>query len=69
MWSMNLFFVHSYLTSKIGTKEKMEKKVNMRLKNSFSNDWLNVRFNLSSDDVINCKETTSVKERNPQLDV
>ena len=69
MWSMNLFFVHSYLTSKIGTKEKMEKKVNMRLKNSFSNDWLNVRFNLSSDDVINCKETTSVKERNPQFDV
>ena len=69
MWSMNLFFVHSYLTSKIETKEKMEKKVNMRLKNSFSNDWLNVRFNLSSDDVINCKETTSVKERNPQFDV
>ena len=38
MLSMNLFFVHSYLTSKIETKEKMEKKVNMRLKNSFSND-------------------------------
>ena len=32
---MYLFFVHSYVASKIETKEKMEEKVTIRLKNSF----------------------------------
>ena len=45
----------------------MEEKVAMRLPNSFSNHWLMVRLSLSSDDVINCKETTFVKERIPQF--
>ena len=35
-----------------------EEGKNERLKRSFSNHWLIVRFNLSSDDVKNCKETT-----------
>ena len=67
MWSMYLFFVHSYVASKIKMKEKMEVKVAMRLPNSFTNHWLMVRLSLSSDDVINCKETTFVKERVPQF--
>ena len=57
MWSMYLFFVHSNIASKIEMKEKMEEKVTMRLKKSFSNHWLMVRFNLSRDDARNCKET------------
>ena len=61
MWSMYLFFVHSYVAS------KMEEKITMWLKNSFLNHWLMVRLNVSSDDVRNCKETTFVKERNPQF--
>ena len=64
---MYLLFVHSSVASKIETKEKMEEKVTIRLKNSFSNHWLMVRLNLSSDDVINFKETTFVKEKNPQF--
>ena len=40
----------------------------MRLKNIFSNHWLMVRLNLSSDDVRNCKETTFVKEKNPEFE-
>ena len=61
---MNLFFVHSYLAS------KLEEKVSMRLKKRFSNQLLMVRMNLSLDDVRNYKETTVfVKERNPQFGV
>ena len=41
----------------------MEEKLTMGLKRSFSNNWLMVRLNLSSDNVRNCKETTTfVKE-------
>ena len=58
MWKMYLFFAHGYVASKIETKKKMEEKVTIRLKNSFSNHWLMVRLNLSSGDVGNCKETT-----------
>ena len=65
MWSMYLFFVHSYVASKIETKEKMEEKVKIRLKNSFWNHWLN----LSSSDVRTCKETTLIKESNPQCGI
>ena len=61
---MHLFFVHSYVDEK-----KLEEKVTIRLKNSFSDHWLMVRLNLSSDDVRNCKELTFVKERNPQFGV
>ena len=36
---VNVFiFVHSYAVSKIEVKEKMKKKVMMRLKKGFSND-------------------------------
>ena len=45
----------------------MEEKVVMRLPNGFSNHLLMVRLSLSSDDVINCKETTFVQERIPQF--
>ena len=63
MWTMYLFFVHNYVASKIETNEKMEEQVTMRLKKSFSNHWLMVRLNLSSDGVRNCKErTTFVKD-------
>ena len=65
MWLMYLFFVHSYVALKTETKEKMEEKVTLKLKNSFSNHWLMVRLSLSSDDVRNCKETAFVRERNP----
>ena len=41
----------------------------MRLKNRFSNHGLMARLNLSSDDVINWKETTFVKERYPQFGI
>ena len=41
MWSMYLFFAHSYVAS------KTEKKVMMWLKNS--NHWLVVRLNISSE--------------------
>ena len=52
---MYLLFVNSYVVSK---KEQMKK-----WKRSFSNNWLMVRLNLSSDDIKNCKETTTfVKE-------
>ena len=34
---MYLFFVHSYVASKIEKKEKMEEKVTMGLKINFSN--------------------------------
>ena len=66
---INVFvFVHSYVASKIEAKEKMEEKVTTWLKNSYSHHWLMVKLNLSSDDVRNCKETTTfVKERNPQF--
>ena len=67
MWSTYLFFVHSYVVFKIETKETIEEKVTMRLKNGFSNHWLMVRLYLSSDDVRNCKEATFLKERNPQF--
>ena len=56
---MYLFFVHSYVAS------KMEGKVTMRLKKRFSNLWLIVTLNLSSGDVKNCRETTFAKEMNP----
>ena len=69
MWAMYLFFVHSYVASKIEAKEKMEEKATIRSKNSFSNHWLMLRLNLYSDDVRNCKETTFVKEGNPQFGV
>ena len=70
MCSKYLFFVHSHITSKIETKEKMEEKVMIRLKKSFSNHWLMVRLNLSLDSIRNCKETTIfVKERNPQFGI
>ena len=59
MWLIYLFFVHNYVASKIKTKEKMKEKVTMRLKKSFSNQWLMVRLNLSLDDVRNYKETAS----------
>ena len=49
--------VHSYVASKIETKEKMEEKVTM------------VRLNLGSDDVRNIKEITSVKKGDPQFGV
>ena len=63
MGVMYLFFVHSYVASKIETKEKMEEKVTVRLKERFSNHWLMVRLNLSSDDIRNCKKS------NPWFDV
>ena len=63
MWSMYLFFAHSYVASILETKEKIEENVTMRLKNSFSNHWLMVRLNLSPYDVKNSKETTFVKQR------
>ena len=66
---MYLFFVHSYVESKIETKKKMEEKVTMILKNNFSNHLLMVRLNLSLGDVRNRKETTFVKERNPQFGI
>ena len=66
---MYLFFVHSYIASKIETKEKLEEKVTMILMNSFSNHWLMMNLNLSSDDVRNCKKITFVKERSPQFGV
>ena len=56
-----IFFVDSYVALKIEMKENMEKKVTMRLKNSFSNHWLLVRLNLSSDDTRNCKKQRSLK--------
>ena len=37
MGVMYLFFVHSYVASKIETEEKMEEKVTVRLKERFSN--------------------------------
>ena len=62
---MYLFFARYYVALKIETIGKMEGKVTVRLKKSFSNHWSMVRLNLSSDDVKNCKETTTfVKERN-----
>ena len=69
MWWMYLCFVNSYVASKIETKEKMEGNIVRTLNNSFSNHWLKVGLNLSSDGVINCKVTTFFKERNPQFDV
>ena len=52
----------------------------MRLKESFSSHWFIVILNLSLDDIINCKETTTFikvweknieckRERNPQFGV
>ena len=61
MWEIVYFFVHSYVPWKIEMKENMEKKVTMRLMNSFSNHWLLVRLNLSSDDTANCKKQRSLK--------
>ena len=70
MWLMYLFFVHSYVALKIEKKEKMEEKVKMRLKKSFSNHWLIMRLNLSLDDIKNCKDTTALfKEKNPRFDI
>ena len=43
----------------------MEEKVTIRLKNSFWNHWLN----LSSSDARTCKETTLIKESNPQCGI
>ena len=63
MWSMYLFFVHSYEAS------KMEEKVTMWLKNRFSDHWLMVRLNLCSHDKRNCKKATFIKERNPQFGI
>ena len=38
-YAVNVFiFVHSYAVSKIEVKEKMKKKVMMRLKKGFAND-------------------------------
>ena len=63
MRPMYLFFVHSYVASKIEAKQKIDEKVTMKLKNIFSNLLLMVRLNLSLGDVRNCKETTAlVKE-------
>ena len=63
MRPMYLFFVHSYVASKIEAKQKMDEKVTMKLKNIFSNLLLMVRLNLGLGDVRNCKETTAlVKE-------
>ena len=48
----------------------MVEKVTMWSKNSFSDCWVMVRLNLSSDDVKNYKQTTLfVKKRNPQFGV
>ena len=67
---INVFIACSYLRGIENIEEeKMEKKVTMWLKNSFSDHWLMVRLNLSSDDVRNCNETTFVKERNSQFGV
>ena len=67
---MYLFFARNCVALKIETIGKMEGKVTVRLKKSFSNHWSMVRLNLSSDDVKNCKETTTfVKERNLQFGV
>ena len=60
MRPMYLFFVHSYVASKIEAKQKMDEKVTMKLKNNFSNHLLMVRLNLSLDDVKICKETTAL---------
>ena len=71
---------YSYVASKIEKKKKMEEEVTMKLKRSFSNHCLMVGLNLNSDNVRNCKETTTVvkecekncwmyKERNPQFGV
>ena len=37
----------------------MEEKVTMGFKRSFSNHWLRIRLSLSSNNVRNCKETTT----------
>ena len=67
---MYLFFVHSSVASKIEKKEKMEEKVTMKFKRSFSNHWLMVRLNSSLDDARNWKETTTfVKECEKLLNV
>ena len=60
---MYLFFVHNYVAS------EMEETITMSLKNRFSNHCFMVRLNFSSDYVRNCKEATSIKERNPQFGV
>ena len=60
---MYLFFVHSYVASKIEKKEENVRESNDEIKEGFSNHWLMVRLNLSVDDIRNCKETTTfVKE-------
>ena len=60
---MYLVFVYSYVASKIKKKEKMKEKVMLKLKRSFSSHWLMVRLNWSSDNIRNCKETTTfIKE-------
>ena len=66
-YAVNVFiFVHSYAVSKIEVKEKMKKKVMMRLKKGFSNDWLMLRLNFSSDDIRNCEERL---EKYPKLEL
>ena len=54
-----LFLVHSYVAVEIKKKEKIEENVTMGLKVNFSNHWLMVRLNSSSDNVRNCEETTT----------
>ena len=60
---MYLFFVHNYVAS------EMVETITMSLKNRFSNHCFMVRLNFSLDYVRNCKEGTSIKERNPQFGV
>ena len=55
---MDLFFVLSYVASKIEKKEKMKENVGMVLKRNFSNHGLMMRLNLSLDNVRNCEEPT-----------
>ena len=67
---MYLFFLHRYVTSKIETNEKVEDKVMMGLKRSFSNHRLMVILNFSWADIRNRKETTMFnKKRNPQFGI
>ena len=55
---MYLFFVHSYVASKIETKEKNRRESNNELKSLIDLN-LNLNLNLNLDDAGTCEETTA----------